>query len=100
MKGLVGLVQILIVIALLYPVYYIWDTSRVEAFCNLIKPGMSTKELQRLAETKHISLHIPNSNETGQWMTSVDSSASIDRFACVISGAVDKIASARLLEEE
>lgn len=100
MKRLVNLVQILIIFALLYPVYYIWDTSRIEDFCNLIKPGISVAELQRLAETKRVLINLPSDKGDGQWMTSVESSASFDRFACVVIGAVDRVASARLITEE
>jgi hypothetical protein len=32
-------------------------------------------------------------------MTSVDATASTDRYACVIIGAVDTVASARIIDE-
>mgnify|MGYP000170988700 FL=1 len=99
MKILVNLIQLAVVLAILYPVYYVWDTGRVEDFCELIEPGISVSELQRLADAQGITLNMPADNETGQWMTSVESSASIDRFACVIIGAVDRVASARLVTE-
>ncbi len=35
-----------------------------------------------------------------QWMTSVESKASLDRYACVVIGAVDRVASAHLVDEE
>lgn len=99
MKILVNLTQVVIVLAILYPVYYVWDTGRIEDFCELIEPGISVSELQQLADDQGITLNIPAENGTGQWMTSVESSASIDRFACVVIGAVDRIASARLVRE-
>lgn len=99
MKILVNLFQVAIVLAILYPVYYVWDTGRVEDFCELIEPGISVSALQQLGEEQGITLNIPSHNDTGQWMTSVESSASIDRFACVVMGDVDRVASARLVTE-
>mgnify|MGYP000362661074 CR=1 FL=1 len=99
MKILVNLIQLGVVLAILYPVYYVWDTGRVEDFCELIEPGISVSELQLLADEQSVTLNMPTDNETGQWMTSVESSASIDRFACVIIGAVDSVATARLVTE-
>jgi uncharacterized protein YxeA len=100
MKRLVNLVQLLIVLAILYPVYYVWDTSRIDKFCGLIKAGMTVAELEQIADDLNISLNTPaGKGETGQWMTSVDATASTDRYACVIIGAVDTVASARIIDE-
>lgn len=101
MKRLVNLIQLAIVIAILYPVYYVWDTGRIDNFCELVEPGMSVTELQQLADEHNISLNGPGDNtETGQWMISVESRAAIDRYACVIIGAVDRVASAQLIDEK
>lgn len=101
MKPLVKLVQLAFVAAILYPVYYVWDTGRIDNFCHDIKPGMSLEELNALAERNHINLNVPqNSSESSaQWMTSVSAKATIDRYACVIIGAVDNVASARIVDE-
>jgi hypothetical protein len=100
MKRLVNLVQVAIVLAILYPVYYVWDTSRIDKFCGLIEAGMSVARLQQIADDHNITLNTPaGRGETGQWMTSVDSRAAIDRYACVIIGAVDTVASARIIDE-
>lgn len=102
MKRLVNLVQLAIVAAMLYPVYYIWDTDRIDNFCDLVKPGMSLTELEALAEENHIDVNIPDeaAKEKGQWMTSVESKAALDRYACVILGAADRIATAEIVETE
>lgn len=100
MKRLVNLVQLAIVGAILYPVYYVWDTQRIENFCEQILPGMKVKALNALAEESGIDL---NASETlrgmGQWMTSIESSASLDRYACVIIGTVDSVVSANIIDE-
>lgn len=101
MKPLVTLVQLAIVAGILYPVYYVWDTGRIETFCENIKPGMTVEELNAWADESHISLNAPGHSEgKGQWMTTVESKASIDRYACVIIGSVDRIATAQIVDEE
>ena len=101
MKALVKLLQLAIVVAILYPVYYVWDTGRIDDFCEAIEPGISVSQLQQLADEHNISLNGPGAaQEAGQWMTSVESRASIDRYACVIIGAVDSVANARIVREE
>lgn len=102
MKPLVTLIQLAIVAAILYPVYYVWDTGRIETFCENIKPGMTLAQLNALADESHISLNSPQerAESSAQWMTSVESKASMDRYACVIIGAVDRVASAHIVDEE
>jgi hypothetical protein len=102
MKYLVMLIQLAIVGAIIYPVYYVWDTGRIENFCEQIKPGMSVEALNALAEESHISLNSPHNKteQGGQWITSVESSAAINRYACVIMGAVDRVASANIVEAD
>lgn len=102
MKALVTLIQLAIVAAVLYPVYYVWDTGRIETFCEAIKPGMTLAELDALADESNISLNMPQSGDgsSAQWMTSLESRASLDRYACVIIGAVDRVASAHIVDEE
>lgn len=101
MKPLVTLVQLALVAAILYPVYYVWDTGRIENFCHDVKPGMTLEQLNALAENNHIHLNAPKNRgeSSAQWMTSVDSRAAVGRYACVIIGAVDRVASAHLVEE-
>ncbi len=102
MKRLVNLFQFAIVIAILYPVYYVWDTGRVDNFCELVKPGMSLSELQQLADDNNIKLNAPQDTTKagGQWMTSVESRAALDRYACVIMGAVERVATAHIVRAE
>jgi hypothetical protein len=102
MKALVTLIQLAVVAAIFYPVYYFWDTGRIENFCEGIKPGMTIDQLNALADESYLSLNTPTSRTEGsaQWMTSVESKASLDRYACVVIGAVDRVATAHLVDEE
>jgi hypothetical protein len=100
MKILVNLFQLAVVAAILYPVYYVWDTGRVEHFCQEIKVGMSVEELNKIADEKNITLNVPEAlgAQGGQWMTAAESNTFFDDKACIIKGAVDKIASVKLVD--
>lgn len=104
MKYLVKLFQLAIVIVILYPVYYVWDTDRVDNFCNLIEPGMTVAELKALAKNKKVALNTAHDSHpdrgTGQWMTSVDAEASFDGYTCVIIGAANSVANAQIIKAE
>jgi len=102
MKYLVKLFQLAIVIVILYPIYYLWDTDRVDNFCDLIEPGMTVSELHALARNKKVELNTTTDLHPdrggGQWMTSVDAEASFDGYTCVIIGAADSVAKAQIIK--
>lgn len=101
MKYLVKVFQLAIVLAILYPVFYVWDTDRVDNFCESVKTGMSLVELEKLAEEHHVTLNSPDEfQRAGQWITSVESTASIDGYACVIKGASNRVAVAQIIKSE
>lgn len=102
MKYLVKLFQLAIVLAILYPIYYIWDTDRIDHFCESIEPGMSVEALNTLAERHGMSLNTPTdlTSEGGLWITSVDSYASFSGYACVIKGAANRVAVAQVIKTE
>jgi hypothetical protein len=99
MKRLVNLIQLAIVIAILYPLFYVWDTDRVDNFCKLVKPGMSQDELVALADENGMKLIGPD-DIGGRWIASVPSRASFSGYACVIKGAVDTVANAEIIRGE
>ncbi|MCX4188241.1 hypothetical protein [Methylophaga sp. OBS4] len=102
MKRLVNLIQLAIVVAILYPLFYVWDTDRVDNFCKLVKPGMSQDELVALADDNGMNLIGPNpiNLSGGRWIASVPSRASFAGYACVIKGAADTVATAKIIRGE
>jgi hypothetical protein len=102
MKVLVNFIQLMLVAAILYPVYYVWDTGRVENFCELIEKGMTVDTLNKIASDNNITLNSPGAlgQHGGQWMTSVQTDTFFDDKACVIKGAVDKVANVELITVE
>jgi hypothetical protein len=102
MKRLVNLVQLAVVIVILYPVYYVWDTDRIDSFCEQVEKGMSVTEMRHVADKTHVTLSGPDDAAIaqGQWMTSVESTAALNRYACVVIGAAETVANAEIVETE
>ncbi len=101
MKYLVKLVQMVIVLAILYPVYYVWDTDRIDNFCEWVKSGMSLAELEALADEHDVTLNSPDElQRSGMWITTVESTASFDDYACVIKGSGNRVAKAQIIKTE
>ncbi|EEF78624.1 hypothetical protein LP43_2062 [Methylophaga thiooxydans] len=102
MKYLVKLVQLGIVLVILYPIYYVWDTDRIDNFCEGIKPAMSVEALNALAERHGLTLNAPEdlTSAGGLWITSVESHASFSGYACVIKGAANRVAVAQVIKTE
>lgn len=101
MKHLVKLFQLAIALVILYPVFYVWDTDRVDNFCELVKSGMTVAELNTLAEDHNVKLITPvDLLPEGQWITSVESTASVAGYACVMKGAGNRVATAKIIKPE
>jgi len=45
-KFLTDIIQFIVVVAIFYPVYYYWDTSKVDKFCTKLEPGMNCASCQ------------------------------------------------------
>lgn len=102
MKRLVNLIQLAVIAAIVYPIYYVWDTGRIDEFCSQIKAGMTLEQVQALADEAHISLKLPDEADSadGQWRIAIESRAAIDQYACVIIGSVDRIANAEIVDPQ
>ncbi|OUR63837.1 hypothetical protein A9Q79_08770 [Methylophaga sp. 42_25_T18] len=102
MKSLVNSIQYLVVLVLIYPIYYVWQTDKVTDFCELIDAGMTKQRMIQLGEQASIKMIGPDdiSLEGGKWVATVEPGAFISSDICVIKGAGNKVATARLFETE
>lgn len=93
MKIIVNLFQMMAIVAMLYPAYYIWDRDQVDNFCEELKVGMSKQGLLSLADSRNIKMVGPvNENiEGGKWQASVSPSVS-SSHTCVIKGIGSTVA--------
>ena len=97
MKIVVNMFQMMVVMAMLYPAYYIWDRDQVDNFCEELKTGMSKQVLLSLADERNVSMlgPIDEDIEGGKWQASVSPAVS-SSHTCVIKGVGSTIATAKI----
>lgn len=98
MKYLVNAVQIAVVMVLLYPVAYFWDTGRVDALCDELSTGMSTVTLFKLAEHHGVSVNTPvfDSGSSRRWTATAPSILAFNGYRCEIRGSNEMVATATI----
>ena len=102
MKQLVNSIQYLVVLVLIYPIYYVWQTDKVTDFCELIDGGMTKQRMVQLAEQASMNMIGPEdiSLEGGKWLATIEPGAFISSEVCIIKGTSNKVATAFLLDTE
>ncbi len=102
MKLLVNLIQILIIAVILYPIYYVWETDHISQFCREIRPGITDETLMSLAEQYHLNLSGLDNEyiDKGPWLAEVRAKSSFSDYRCEISGIGNKVAHAKIMDEE
>lgn len=100
MKQLVNSVQYLVILVLVYPIYYVWETDKVTNFCEQVEGGMSKEQFMLLSEQENVNLNGPEDESLigGKWRASVAPGMFISSDECVIKGAGNTVATARLYE--
>jgi len=100
-KQLVNSLQYLVVLVLLYPIYYVWQTSKVSDFCEQIETGMSKQQLVALSEQENVYMDGPEdiSLVGGKWRAIVKPGKFISAEECIIKGAGKTVATAHLFEQ-
>ena len=98
MKRLVNIVQLMIVLVMFYPVYYMWDTGRVDDICAQIKPGMAKAQFMQLVDDFSVKLIGPQdvSIAGGEWHAAVVARASFSGYACEVKGIGNLVAKAEI----
>ncbi|WP_151903920.1 hypothetical protein [Methylophaga nitratireducenticrescens] len=100
-QTLVKLFQFSIVLMMLYPVYYVWETDKIYSACQQVKPGMTYQEMV-IKLDHHFGLGL--SRITGdysqgeKWQGWVESHASLAGYACEIRGSGNQIAGVRIVK--
>jgi hypothetical protein len=98
MKVLVNLIQLIVVVAIVFPVFYIWDTDKVENLCKRLEPGMEKAEFMQLTDDLGVRLEGPTFEglEGGKWHARVITYTPFIEHSCLIKGAGKKVAVAKL----
>ncbi|WP_289286899.1 hypothetical protein, partial [Methylophaga sp. UBA678] len=101
-KSLGPLIQILVIGVIIYPIFYIWETEHIDNFCREIKPGMTDVRLMEVADEYHLKLSGLEEGyvEEGHWLAEVRAKSTFSDYRCAISGIANKVANARIIDEE
>jgi len=87
MKLLVDAVQMLVIAALVYPMFYLWDINKVDQFCNQIEIGTTKQEFLQYAELQSVKLVEPVEDEKlGKWNSSAVTWSPFTNHSCEVRG--------------
>jgi hypothetical protein len=100
MKKLVDIVQLLLIMLVLSPVYFVWHADQVNDFCATVKTGMHLKPIFEHAEKDNMKiLGLSHANlEYGKWQASIVSKAPFTSGECRVKGLGDTIAMASYID--
>lgn len=100
MKYLVNCLQYCLVLLIIYPVYYTWQTDKVSDFCHQIEGGMTKEKLLELGYLADVNMKGPNyiKFEGGRWHAFVVPGRFVSGSECVIKGAGRKVATVDLFK--
>lgn len=98
MKFIVNLMQLLIIAALIYPFFYLWETDKIETLCDEFAIGMSAEDIIAKADEAFLRWHEKPLADTDNWHLQIVSRASFAGFICDIKGKGKKMSSARIIE--
>lgn len=99
-QTLVKLLQISIVVVMLYPLYYVWETDRIKSACQQIKPGMSYNDIVSNLKEAGLSFSRMSGDyiQGDKWLGLVESQASFAGYACEVRGFGQQVAGVRIVK--
>ncbi|PHS23414.1 MAG: hypothetical protein COA83_10010 [Methylophaga sp.] len=94
MISLGGILRFAVILAVFYPVYYFWDTGKVDKFCTALEPGMTRQHLIELADEKNVRLIGPvNAFRGAVWHARIAAFSGFSDYYCEIKGVANIIVS-------
>ncbi len=98
MKFFVNIMQLLIIAALIYPFFYLWETDKIETLCDELEIGMPAEEIITKADESFLKWQQNQQSEADKWQLQIISRASFSGFTCDIKGKGKKMSSARIIK--
>lgn len=98
MKHIVNLIQLAVVAAIIFPMFYVWDTDKVDNFCEAIKPGLSKAELLQRVDDANVKILGPEDVDIagGKWNASIVARTPFIEHSCLIKGVGHTVATAKI----
>jgi len=95
MKMLVKAIEILVVCAIIYPMFYLWDKNNVEMFCQLVEKGTIKQKFIQLADENNVKIIAPvDEGVLGKWHASAIPWSPFTSYSCEIEGFGDRASEA------
>ncbi|MBE0439207.1 MAG: hypothetical protein IBX57_05435 [Gammaproteobacteria bacterium] len=100
MKCLVNLIQVAIVVAIIFPIFHIWDTDKVEQLYRNTRAAMAKSEFIELAHNSGAKITGPNDDDLagGKWTAIASSHSPFAQEFCEIKGTSKTVAAAKMIE--
>lgn len=100
MKFFVNLIQAAIVVAIIFPIFHIWDTDKVKQLCRNTKAGMGKMTFIELAHNSGAKITGPtdDSIEGGKWTAKASSHSPFAKEFCEIKGTSKTVAIAKMIK--
>ena len=98
MKILVNAIQLLIALAIIYPIFNLWDENNVEQFCRVVKSGMSSDTFFDLADKSWVKIIKPN-DMSGRWKVSIVTYSPYSDYRCEVKGLGKIISKSWIVED-
>ena len=98
MKFFVNIMQLLIIAALIYPFFYLWETDKIETLCDELEIGMPAEEIITKADESFLKWQQNQQSEADKWQLQIISRASFAGFICDIKGKGKKMSSDRIIK--
>ena len=98
MKFFVNIMQLLIIAALIYPLFDLWETDKIETLCDELEIGMPAEEIITKADESFLKWQQNQQSEADKWQLQIISRASFAGFICDIKGKGKKMSSARIIK--
>ncbi len=87
MKVLVDAIQMLVVVALIYPMFYLWDKNNVNQFCSELEVGISKQVFLQIADDKIIKIvNADKVGDVGKWNSSIVTWSPFTNYSCEVKG--------------
>ena len=98
-KFVTDILQFAVVLAIFYPVYYFWDTGKVDKFCTSLEPGITRQQLIDLADEENVKLIGPVDAFRGAvWHARIAAFSSFSDYYCEIKGIANKVVSIKPID--
>lgn len=101
MKRFVDLIQFLIIAVILSPVYFFWQSEKIEKFCDELETTMSLTTIKQLAIERGFQIvGLETANvDFGKWQASIESKWPLVSDYCQIKGLGDAVSNIKYIDE-